>query len=140
MKRIVAFILALGMLLPCGTAALASGAEDVRASLILSSCSACLLSEAKGTVTVSYEVTSSKRSSSIGVESIAFYTSDGVRVKSVAGSTGNGLIQTNSSVHYGDYNCSLSSGKSYYVEITVFAEADGIYDSRTITTSTVTVC
>lgn len=139
MKRIFTLILTLSVLLSCGTVALASEAEGTRSSLTLAGYNVRLLSKTKGTVTVSFEVTSSKRATSLGIESIIFYTSDGVQVSSVSGSTSNGLIQSNNSAHAGDYKYSLSSGKSYYAEVTVFAEAGGDYDSRTITTSTVTV-
>ena len=43
------------------------------------------------------------------------------------------------SFHMGDFNYELPSGDYYYAKVTVFAEYNGVYDSRTVTTNTVWV-
>ena len=75
----------------------------------------------------------------LSVESIDFYTKDGDFVDSVSGSTSNGLVRTNSSIHNSDFVYDLPSGEYYYAEVTVFAQVGSEYDSRTVTTSTVWV-
>ena len=60
-------------------------------------------------------------------------------VTTVTGTTGNGLVKTNSSGHSDDFVKSLPSGEYYYAEVTIFAEIGSDYDSRTVTTSTVWV-
>ena len=86
-----------------------------------------------------YDVKSSKIATSVGVESIVFYTEDGDYVTSVSGSTRNGLVKTNNDNNAGDFKYDLPSGKYYYAEVTVFARVGSDYDSRTVTTSTVWV-
>lgn len=140
MKRILASLLLLGTIFSCFTLTSAVEIEPFRASLTLSRYSADLFSgSSKGKVTVSYDVRASKPASSVGVESISFYTEDGNFVASVSGTTSNGLVCTDTMLHGGDYEYSLPSGEYYYAKVTVFAIADGAYDSRTVTTSTVWV-
>jgi hypothetical protein len=95
--------------------------------------------DGSGEVIIGYDVKASKPADSVGVESIEFYTEDGKHVKSVTGSTRNGLVRNDSIFCAGDYKCSLPSGEAYYAEVTVFAEVGSDYDSRTITTSTIQV-
>ena len=71
------------------------------------------------------------------LEKIVVYKSDGSYVKTITGTTSNGLIRSNSSLHLDSYEFSVTSGVSYYAEVTVFAKVGTEYDSRTITTSTV---
>lgn len=76
----------------------------------------------------------------MGVERIRFYTEDGDLVATVTGTTANGLVCEDTSLHAGDFDYSeLPSGDYYYAKVTVFAEYKGVYDSRTVTTNTVWV-
>lgn len=141
MKRIFSTTLVLAMLFTCcGGVAFAAEVPDMRASLTLSDYGVILTAGAsQGTVNINYDVRSSKAANSVGVESISFYKADGRLVVTINGSTGNGLIRTNSSIHVGDYSHKLASGVSYYAEVTVFARVGSEYDSRTVTTGTVRV-
>ena len=98
-----------------------------------------LTGSGRGEIIISYDVKSSKIATSVGVESIVFYTEDGDYVTSVSGSTRNGLVKTNNDNNAGDFKYDLPSGKYYYAEVTVFARVGSDYDSRTVTTSTVWV-
>ena len=57
----------------------------------------------------------------------------------VDGTVSNGLIRNDYGIHVGDFDYDLPSGEDYYAEVTVFAEYNGVYDSRTVTTNTVWV-
>ena len=141
MKRIISVILALALVLSCvGASALAANTPDARASLILNSYAATL--EASNTpkeIIFRFEVYTDTFVDSIGVETIKIYKSNGSFVKTITGTTENGLIVTNDFMYVDSYDCSLASAGSYYAEVTVFAKAGTISDSRTITTGTVTI-
>lgn len=140
MKRFLSVILAFTMIFAnfCGTA-FAVEAPNPRASLTLSDYSAEIYTgSSRGAVYINYDVESSKHADTIGVESITFYRSDGNRVATVSGSTRNGLIITDTNIHAGDYDYTLTSGVDYYAKVKVFAKVGSEYDSRTITTSTIT--
>ena len=141
MKRILASIILLGLLLSSTSTVSAVNVETFRASPTLSSYLVWLFAgSGKGEITVSYDVRASIWADSIGVERIRFYTQDGDFVTSVTGTTSNGLVCSNTGYHGGDYDYSgLPSGDYYYAEVTVFAEYNGVYDSRTVTTNTVWV-
>lgn len=141
MKRVISVILTLALVLGCvGASALAVNTPNARASLILNSYAATL--EASNTpkeVTFHFEVYTDTYADSIGVETIKIYRTSGSLVKTITGTTGNGLILTNDFMYVNSYDCSLTSAGSYYAEVTVFAKAGTISDSRTITTRTVTI-
>lgn len=140
MKRFFSSILMLTMIFTyCCGAVFAAEAPNPRASFTLLGHSAELyIGDSRGAVYINYDVESSKHADTIGVESITFYRSDGSRVATVSGSTRNGLIITNTNIHAGDYDYTLTSGVAYYAKVKVFARAGSEYDSRTITTSTIT--
>lgn len=139
MKRIVTSFIALCMILSCSGAAFAAD-SDPFASLTLSRYVAEALSgNSRGEIIISFNVKSSKPSATLGVESIDFYTRDGEFVDSVSGTTSNGLVRTDSSIHSSDFVYDLPSGEYYYAEVTIFAEVGSEYDSRTVTTSNVWV-
>lgn len=139
MKRIFSSILVLAMVFTCCCGSVfAVGTTDTRASLTLSDYEATLTAgTSRGAVNINYDVQSSKYADSVGVKFISFYKADGSHVITITGSTSNGLIRTNSNIKKGDYSYTLTSGVSYYAEVTVFATAGSVTDSRTITTSTV---
>ena len=141
MKRILASITLLGMLLSCSVAANAVEVEPFRASPTIASYNAWLFSgSGKGEITVSYEISASLWADSIGVERIQVRKEDGSLAVSILGSTHNGLVRNDFGIHDGDFDYTLSSGSGYYyAEVRVFAEYNGVYDSRTITTNTVWV-
>ena len=139
MKKIIASFMTMCMFLSCNGMALAADVDPF-ASLTLSRYVVAALSgDSRGEIIISFNVKSSKPLATLGVESIDFYTKDGDFVDSVSGSTSNGLVRTNSSIHNSDFVYDLHSGEYYYAEVTVFAQVGSEYDSRTVTTSTVWV-
>lgn len=140
MKRILTSILLIGIIFSNAITAAATDAQLYRESPTLSSYVARLYAgSGKGEVIVGYDVRASRWGDSIGIECIHFYTDDGDLVDTVYGSTSNGLIRTDGSINVGDFDYDLPSGDYYYAEVTVFAEYNGVYDSRTVTTNTVWV-
>ena len=140
MKRIVATMTLLGVLLSSTFTASAAEAQSLRASPTLSSYLVWLFAGSeKGEVIVSFDIKASIWADSMGVECIQFYTEDGELVDTVYGSTSNGLVRNNHSFHMADFEYDLPSGEDYYAEVTVFAEYNGVYDSRTVITNTVWV-
>ena len=140
MKRICASFLAIVMIFSTYGYASAVDVTPFRASLTLSRYFAeALAGSGRGEIIIGYDVKSSKIATSVGVESIDFYTEAGDYVTSVSGSTRNGLVKTNNDNNSGSFEYDLPSGESYYAEVTVFARVGSDYDSRTVTTSTVRV-
>ena len=93
MKRICASFLAIVMLFATYGYASAVNVTSSRASLTLSRYFAeALTGSGRGEIIISYDVKSSKIATSVGVESIVFYTEDGDYVTSVSGSTRNGTF------------------------------------------------
>lgn len=138
MRRIFTLLVVTVMVLCCFGTAYAANEEPYRASITLSRYSADLFrGDSSGKAIISYDVKSNSNASSIGVESIVFYTDDGNYVSTVTGTTSNGLVKTNDNHHNDDFECTLPSGNYYYAEVTIFARIGSAYDSRTVTTSTV---
>ena len=139
MKKTIAVFIALVTLI--FSSSIASAAElQPYASLTLSRHYAEAFSADKsGEIIIEYNVEATKPSSTLGVETIDFYTEDGDHVASVTGTTSNGLVRVSTTVHNSDFHYNLPSGNHYYAEVTVFARVGSEYDSRTITTSTVWV-
>ena len=138
MNRFLRIIVTFAVVLAfCGTAyAVEAG---LYASLTLREYSAKLVKgNSAGDIKISYTVKSSKMADSIGVSSIVIYTSSGDYVKTITGSSDNGLIREDSPMHASSYPCSLTSGNSYYAEVTVFATVGKISDDRVVTTNIVT--
>lgn len=114
MKKIIASFMTMCMFLSCNGMALAADVDPF-ASLTLSRYVVAALSgDSRGEIIISFNVKSSKPLATLGVESIDFYTKDGDFVDSVSGSTSNGLVRTNSSIHNSDFVYDLPSGEYYY--------------------------
>lgn len=94
--------------------------------------------EDEGEVDISYDVMANKTADEVGVSRIKIYKSDGTYVTTITGTTGNGLIRTNSARHISTYTYEGISGVTYYAEVTVYAKIGSDSDSRTVTTPTVT--
>ena len=140
MRRTLTSFLLVGMILSCFVSTSAAEAYPFRASPTLSSYGVMLFSgDTKGEIIVSFDVAASRWADSIGVERIRFYTENGDLVDTVDGTVSNGLIRNDYGIHVGDFDYDLPSGEDYYAEVTVFAEYNGVYDSRTVTTNTVWV-
>lgn len=139
MKRTFSFVLALVMtLFCCNGLAVAAAASDVRSSPTISSYAVMLKAGSKrGELRISYDVTSSQPRADVGVSSIEIYKSDGTYVTTITGTTSNGLISNGTGSTSGTYSHIATSGVSYYAKVTIFAKANGVSDSRTVTTETV---
>ena len=134
MKRILSSVLVLVMAAAC-----CCGIASARASLTLSAYYAMLfVGDTRGEISIDYEVRASLLADSLGVESIRIFEEDGTYVTTINGTIRSGLICVDSDVHKGYYDKTLTAGTSYYAEVTIFARQGIIYDSRTITTNTVT--
>ena len=140
LKRIIAIILSLALAISCCCAsAFAASSLETRASVVLCDYNVALApGNTSGKVTLDFLLFANTTADSIGIEAIEIYKSNGSYVKTITGTTGNGLIVTNQLVHIASYDCSLTFGVSYYAAVTFFTKAGSISDSRTITTTTVT--
>lgn len=120
----------------CGTTASAS---VTRSSPTLSSYSAVATrGSSAGKVIITYDVCANAIASSLGVSKIEIYRSNGTYVTAIYPTTLNGLKTSNAMWHRSSYTYSGTSGVSYYAMVTVFATINGVTDSRTVKTNTVT--
>ena len=74
--------------------------------------------------------------SSIGISSVAVYTTGGSYVKTINGSTSNGLMASGSYSHRGAYSISVTPGQEYYLRLTFVARDSSSGDSKSYTTNT----
>jgi hypothetical protein len=98
----------------------------------------CKAGSTSGTINISYDVQANSIADSVGIESIVLYSSTGVYMTTILGSTQNGLIKTNNGSNVGTYTQTVVPGNSYYAIVTVFAEIGDNYDSRKVSTNIVT--
>ena len=98
------------------------------ASLSTGSCS--------GQISLSFSASAYDSMSSIGVSSIAVYTAEGSYVKTISGSTSNGLLASRSYSHDGTYSISVTPGQEYYLRLTFVARDSYSGDSKSYTTNT----
>ena len=134
MKRILSSVLVLIMAAAC-----CCGIASARASLTLTGYSSFLYAgDSRGEICIDSIVHASLFADSLGVESIEIHEEDGTYVTTINGTIRNGLIITNDNLYAGVYDKILTPGTSYYAEVTVFARQGIIYDSKTVTTNTVT--
>lgn len=136
-KRALSLGLVLTMLLTlCGGMALAA---EPRASLTLSYYPVIILAgDNEGEIKISYDVLASGKADEVGVASIKIYRSSGSYVTTIIGTLENGLIRTNAGRHSSTYIYEGTSGVTYYAEVTVFAKIGTDFDSRVVTTPTIT--
>lgn len=136
LKRTFSFFLSLALVTTlCG----AAFALEDRASTTLTSYNvSCAAGTKNGELRFSYDVKAKETADSVGVSSIELYSSGGVYMTTILGSTKNGLIESDSVICKGTYSHTAVPGNSYYAAITVFAQIGDDYDSRIITTNIVT--
>lgn len=136
MKRMVALTLAIFVVLSCGLCIPASAQTD--ASYTICGSSATLNKGDKpGELFISYTVTANMRAASLGVKTIKIYTDTSKLVKTISGTTANGLVDENHVFHGGTYYFTGTPGQYYYAEVTVFAATDTVSDSYTHLTDTI---
>ena len=132
MKKTVALLLAVVLTLASLSATVS--AAEARASDYLSGYGATLAQgSASGGIVVNYYVNSSKP----GVSKIEIYTSTGTRVKTIYGTTANGLIVNTNMIHAGSYPIICEPGTEYYAKVTVMGKNSQGSDSRVITTNSI---
>lgn len=136
LKRTFSFLLSVVLVTTlCG----AAFAVQDRASTTLNSYNVtCAPGNRAGELRFSYEVWAKDTANSVGVSSIVLYSSGGVYMTTILGSTENGLIETDDLSCIGTYPHTAVPGNSYYGVATVFAQIGDDYDSRVVTTSIVT--
>ena len=140
MRRALSIIFAAALLCAnFNVSAIATNDIVPYASLTLSYHDAGAVPGSRGKICIEYDVRSNKLADSIGVASIRFYKSDGTYVTTIMGTQSNGLVRTNGSRNSGSYEYPLTSGTSYYAEVTLYASVGSETDSRTVTTSTVRI-
>lgn len=138
LKRFVTLALVFVVTITCCINASAASSTILRSSPTLSDYEAILKAgSSQGEIKINYDVTSSKPATSLGVYSIAIYTSSGTYITTIYGTTSNGLIRTSASSHIGSYSYIGTTGTYYYAKVTVFAETATDYDSRVIVTNTI---
>lgn len=114
MKRITSLFLCIIL-----TATLCCGFANARASDYLKLYSAALITgDSRGQLELNYNVSAKTTVTSIGVSKIELYTADGDRVKTIYGSTSNGLMYSSGLSHYDTYTISATAGEEYYAVVT----------------------
>lgn len=136
MKRSIALICSviLMMSLFCGSANATTYASDY-----LDSYDASLSTGIRsGQLSLSFCVYANDSMTSIGISSISVYTAGGTYVKTISGSTSNGLLASQTSRHEGVYTISMTPGQEYYLRLTFVARDSYSGDSKPFTTNTAT--
>ncbi len=134
MKRIITLIVcvALTTSLCCLSANASTKASDH-----LRSYSATLYTgNSRGQLQLSFNVYAYSTSTSIGISQVKVYKSDGSYVKTIQGSTSNGLLASSRRSFSNTYNLAVEAGKNYYLEVTFTAKDSSGSDSKTYTTNT----
>ena len=141
LKRIVAFVAVLAMSVSSvGTVYAASGSNGPQASPTLTSYGVWLKpGTTKGELRVSFDVTATDKADSLGVSYFEIHrASNDELVETVRGTTSNGLKSSGFSYAH-TYSYDGTSGMACYAIVAIYAEIDGIFDSRTLRTPVVTV-
>ena len=113
--------------------------NNPKASSYLNMYSASLSSKGvTGKLNLAFQVFATHNMSKVGVWGVYVRNSDGSIYQYIWGTTGNGLIATNTWFHAGSYTLNLISGNTYYCSVIVVAEDANGSDTRMITTQTVT--
>ena len=142
MKRIIAFLAVLALMMGCLETAYAAAPDPdgTLASPTLSSYGASLHpGDYKGELKITFKVTAVDKADSLGVSYFEVHrASDGKLIDTVYGTEENRLKGTGISHAYTYIYDGLPGGVSYYVVIAIFAEIDHVIDSRTLRLSPVT--
>ena len=135
-KKISAIILVTSIIFLCISMPVLAQMEA--SDYIVSSSASLSQGYDSGRLRVNYSITGKSTMDTIGVSKIEVYYSSGTKYTTIWGSTSNGLLKQNRPTVTDVYTLSLSSGTSYYCKVTSYAEKNGGWDSRAITTGTVT--
>ena len=142
MKRIIAFLAVLALMMGClGTAyAAAPDPDGTLASPTLHSYSASLRpGDYKGELKITFMVTAVDKADSLGVSYFEVHrASDGKLIDTVYGTEENGLVDSGISHARTYVYDGLPGGVSYYVVIALFAQIGTTLDGETLRLSAVT--
>ena len=89
-----------------------------------------------GQLNLQFSASARDSMSSIGISNVAVYTAGGSYVKTINGSTSNGLMASGSYSHRGAYSISVTPGQEYYLRLTFVARDSYSGDSKLYTTNT----
>lgn len=139
MKRLISSLLAVLIVWNCCTVT-ASASHEIMpmASTTIVLYAASMTAGAKsGQLYINYNITAKRSASAVGASSIEIYKSDGTLLKTISGSTSNGLVSSGIK-KMGTY-CfdDAVSGQYYYAVVTLLATIGSDSDSETVTTATV---
>lgn len=134
MKRsfALAFCVVLMLSLFCGSAKATTYSSDY-----LDTYDASLSTGSRsGQLALDFQAYSCGTMKSVGISSITVYTNDGSYVKTINGSTSNGLLASQTFYHAGTYTISVTPGQEYYLRLTFVARDSYSGDSKFYTTNT----
>lgn len=139
LKRMIAFIAMLAMSLSCmGPVYAANGSNEPQASPTLSMYAVRLdPGDNKGELDISFDVTATDWADSLGVSYIEIYAAGSKTPVKINQATASELGSSGFSYTHTYTYTKATSGVYYYAIVAVYAEIDGIFHSRTLTTSTV---
>lgn len=142
MNKIISVLLAAALLFSmnlCG-GFLSANAADTRASNYISYCEVTLSQGKTGEAILNYYVEAVTVSNTkIGISKIEIYTAFGDYVKTINGSTSNGLIVKSAKTHEGNYSITLPTGQIYYAYVTFIVENSTGSETKSISTNTLTL-
>lgn len=91
-----------------------------------------------GELSLDFSVSARSSVKTIGISSIAVYTSGGTYVKTINGSISNGLLASQTFCHEGTYTVDVTPGQSYYLRLTFAARDTYSGDSKSYITNVAT--
>ena len=136
LKRTITLLLAVCLFVSCCSTE--AGAVEPYSSNYFSAYAAHITAVGGGKITITGDIDAIHTMTRLGVTRILFYKSDGTYVKTVYGSISNGLLKDNSASLFADYTFQGNSGTSYYAIVYFTCRDANGYDSRHVTTRTVT--
>ena len=142
LKRVITFIVVLAISVACvGPAYAARGPEPdgPQASPTLSKYAVRLdPGDNRGELDITFQVTATDKASSLGVSYIKIYKVGSTTPVTIYGSTANGLQSSGFSYAYTYTYSGATPGAQYYADVAIYAQIGTTFDSRTLTTRTVT--
>lgn len=137
----LAFGLSLGMTIPAYAADSSGGDVSPQASDYISSYAAWAGAGSGGKVYIYYDIDATGYVARVGAKLIVVQVLDAgvwTNVKTITGTTSNGMLLSNAAAHTGNIVYQGTAGKSYRAVVTVYAGPTSGGDSRIVTTNSVT--
>lgn len=142
LKRLIAFIIVLAISVACVGPAYAAREPEPdgpQASPTLTMYAVRLdPGYSRGKLDITFDVTATGKASSLGVSYIKIYKVGSTTPVTIYGSTANGLKSSGVTYTYTYTYSGATSGAQYYAVVAVSAQIGTTFDSRTLTTRTVT--